>query len=259
MFGTAQRIGLGDSPLTEDIYSSIETEDELEQLFNARMNNDRDKEEANQQDRKDEDENQTNNSSEETVEKKDNKKFCCVICEKKSSGAHKCSVCYQFVHAVCGSYREDSEGFGLTVSCNLSVRKNRIKIEREGAKSGQEQQAQKMVSLSNSRLPAVDIGTNVVIRVPDLDRGRLAPRNVLAVIVDVNSSGLYLLGTKEGQLERLYACNEFTTADNNFIEAHDVPSSSLSLRSASMITSEGKQGFVRGTASIKSANVVRKI
>jgi hypothetical protein len=44
-----------------------------------------------------------------------------------------------------------------------------------------------MVSLSYSRLPAVDIGTNVVVRVPELDRGRLAPRNVLVVVVDVNS------------------------------------------------------------------------
>ena len=75
MFGTAQRIGLGDSPLTEDMYSTIETEEELEQLFSAGMNNSRDKEEANQQDRKDEDENQTNDTSEETVEKKGNKKF----------------------------------------------------------------------------------------------------------------------------------------------------------------------------------------
>ena len=129
---------------------------------------------------------------------------------------------HEFGSGICGSYSEDSEGFGLKVTCNLCVRKNRINIEREFAKSGQEQ-AQKMVSLSNSRLPAVDIGTNVVVRVPDLDRGRLAPRNVLAVVVDVSSSGLYLLGTKEGLLERLYARNEFTTTDNNFIEAHDVP------------------------------------
>jgi len=99
-------------------------------------------------------------------------------------------VCDQFVHAICRSYSEDSEGLGLKVTCNLCVRKNRINIEREGAKSGQEQQAQKMVPLSNSRLPVVDIGTNFVVRVPDLDRGRLAPRNVLAVVVDVNSSGL---------------------------------------------------------------------
>jgi len=99
VFGTAQRIGLGDSPLTEDMYCSTETE-ELEQLFDAGMNNGRDKEdreEANQQDRKDEEENQTNDISEETVEKKDNKKLFCVICEKESSGAHKCSVCDRLV------------------------------------------------------------------------------------------------------------------------------------------------------------------
>jgi hypothetical protein len=100
-----------------------------------------------------------------------------------------------------------------------------------------------MVSLSNSRLPAVDNGTNVVVRVPDVDQGRLVPRNVLAVIVDFNSSGFYLLGTKEGLLERLYARNEFTAADNNFIDVHDVPSNSLSLLSASMTTSRSKQGF----------------
>jgi len=163
-----------------------------------------------------------------------------VICEKKSSGAHKCSVCDQFVHAICGSYSEDSEGFGLKVTCNLCVRKKRINIEREGAKSGQEQQAQNMVSLSNWRLPTVDIGTNVVVRVPDLGRGRPAPRNVLAVVVDVSSSGLYLWGTKEGLLEGLYARNEFTTADN-FIEAHDVPSSSLCLRLTSMISCHCKK------------------
>jgi hypothetical protein len=98
-------------------------------------------------------------------------------------------VCDQCVHATCGSYSEDIEGLGLKVTCILCVRKNRINIEREGAKSGQEQQAPKMVSLSYSRLPAVDIGTNVVVRVPDLDSGRLAPQNVLAV-VDVSSSGL---------------------------------------------------------------------
>jgi len=91
-----------------------------------------------------------------------------VICENESSGTHMCSVRDQFVHAICGSYSEDSEGFGLKVTSNLCVRKNQINIEQEGAKSGQEQQAQKTVSLSYSRLPAVDIGTTVV-RVPDLD------------------------------------------------------------------------------------------
>jgi hypothetical protein len=61
-------------------------------------------------------------------------------------------------------------GFRLQVTCNLCVRKNRINTEQEGAKSGQEE-AQKIVTLSYSRIPAVDIGTNVVVMVPDLDRG----------------------------------------------------------------------------------------
>jgi len=40
-------LDLGDSPLTEDMYSSIETEEELGQLFNTGINNGRDKEENN--------------------------------------------------------------------------------------------------------------------------------------------------------------------------------------------------------------------
>ena len=44
-----------------------------------------------------------------------------MICEKELSGAHKCSVCDQFVHAICGSYSEGSEGFGLKVTCKYEV------------------------------------------------------------------------------------------------------------------------------------------
>ena len=46
-----------------------------------------------------------------------------------------------------------------------------------------------MLSLSNSKFPEVEVGTNVAVRVPDVDRERAAPRNVLAVIMEVNSSG----------------------------------------------------------------------
>ena len=54
----------------------------------------------------------------------------------------------EFGSGSCGSYSEDSEGFGLKVTCTPCVRKTRINVQGEGAKSGQEQQAQKMVSLS---------------------------------------------------------------------------------------------------------------
>jgi len=113
-------IELGNSLLTGDMYCLTETEEELEQLFNAGMNIGRDKEDkegANQQDRRDEDENQIKDNSKETAEKKDNNKLYCVICEKELSGAHTCSVCDQFVLPVCGSYSEDSLGFGMKVTC----------------------------------------------------------------------------------------------------------------------------------------------
>jgi len=76
MFGMVQKIVLGDSLLTEDIHSSIETEEQLEQPFNAGMRSRQGRQGCgHQQDRKDEDENHTNDTSEETVEKKDIKKF----------------------------------------------------------------------------------------------------------------------------------------------------------------------------------------
>lgn len=51
MFGSAQKIGLADSSLSSDMYSSIETEEELEQLLSSVKNNDQDKtdEEVNEQ------------------------------------------------------------------------------------------------------------------------------------------------------------------------------------------------------------------
>jgi len=64
-FGTGQRIRLWNSLLTEDMYCLTETEEELEQPFNAGMNNGgdkEDKEETNQRGRKDEDKNQTNDN-----------------------------------------------------------------------------------------------------------------------------------------------------------------------------------------------------
>ena len=118
----------------------------------------------------------------------------------------------EFGSGSCGTYSKDSEDVGLKVSCNLCVRKNRINFEREGVKSDQEQHAQKMFFLSSSWYW-------------DKRCGLMEDVYVLAVVIDVSSSGLYLLGTKEGLLERLHARNEFMTADNNFIEDHDRPSS----------------------------------
>ena len=93
----------------------------------------------------------------------------------ESSGLTSVQCVTSFFNAICGSYSQDSEGFELKVTCNLRVKEesNQHWARRCKIWSGT---SSKMVSLSNSRLPAVDIGTNVVVRVPDLHRGRLAPQ-----------------------------------------------------------------------------------
>ncbi|XP_025264624.1 KRAB-A domain-containing protein 2-like [Camponotus floridanus] len=197
MFGSAQKIGLADSSLSSDMYSSIETEEELEQLLSSVKNNDQDKT----------DEEEVNEQSSE---------------DKNIPQAGEELTSVQDVINIFTLFAENNEGFGQNVTCKLCIRKNSISVERECAKSGQKQQAQKMISFSNSKFPKVDIRTSVAVRVPDVDKGRVAPRNVLAVVAGINSSGLYQLGTKEGLLERFYARNEFIVAESNFIQLQDV-------------------------------------
>ncbi|KAK4875911.1 hypothetical protein RN001_012333 [Aquatica leii] len=149
-----------------------------------------------------------------------------------------CGKCSVRIHTKCGIEIEDQ------VICILCSRTDAIRDQRESTKTGLEKQAAKMLALSQQKLPPIKVSQNVVVKVPDVDRGRLAPRNVLAVVLSVNESGLYKLGTKEGVLERIYSRNEFTFADSNFIAESDILSLSLTLRKALALSSGSKQGFV---------------
>jgi hypothetical protein len=60
-------------------------------------------------------------------------------------------------------------------------------------------QATRMRNLSERILSDVDIGTNVLIPIPNVDRGKGDPRNVLAVVINKDELG-YKLGTKSGTL-----------------------------------------------------------
>ncbi|KAK2580369.1 hypothetical protein KPH14_001001 [Odynerus spinipes] len=173
MFGSAQKIGLADSFLSADIYTSLETEEELEQLLYSVNNNIGE----NNTIKKEDDEQlsyKTGVIIQESGKEVDIKMYC-VVCKNETLEAHKCSGCQQYVYIICGESDENNENFGQNVTCKLCIRKKNINVERE-----------------------------FVVRVPDVDRGRTAPRNILAVVAGINASGLYELGTKEGHLDRLY-------------------------------------------------------
>ncbi|KAF2881158.1 hypothetical protein ILUMI_25017, partial [Ignelater luminosus] len=75
-------------------------------------------------------------------------------------------------------------------------------------------QAAEMLQQSYSKYSNVEIGQNVLVKIPDVDRGRLAPRNILAVVLSEREE-LYQLGTSTGVLEKLYARNELQTSQTD--------------------------------------------
>lgn len=172
MFGAPQKIGLKDSSLPEELLSNIETEEELQKLCDQKNSDE-------SEDKHDEDQRE--------------KKFC-TICEKEISDTYQCSVCYLPIHIICGKTNETNGKSEQKITCDRCLRTEKITIVRDEAKEGLEKQAEKMIALSNSKLPPIDVGRTVIVRVPDVDRGRLAPRNVLAVVLSINDSGLYQLG-----------------------------------------------------------------
>lgn len=63
-----------------------------------------------------------------------------------------------------------------------------------------------MLRLSNTTLPPPAVSKNVTVRVPDVDRGCL-----------------YRLCTKAGYVNRLYARNEISAAEIDYITSADIP------------------------------------
>ena len=119
------------------------------------------------------------------------------------------------------------------VTTSLNERANAIAVERKEAKRGLEHQAEGMMATSNKKFKDAIVGQNVTIKVPEVDRGRNCPRNVMGVVLENLDNGLYRIGVQNGVLEKLFSRNEFQVCKETFITASsvpDAPASTLSLR-----------------------------
>jgi hypothetical protein len=56
-----------------------------------------------------------------------------------------------------------------------------------------ENQAKKMLKKSNKKFEELEVGVNVRVSIPNIDRARVLPRRVLAVIIRVEDN-MYKLG-----------------------------------------------------------------
>ena len=71
-------------------------------------------------------------------------------------------------------------------------------------------------------LKSGDIGDNVAVPVPMVDRGRGDPRNILGVIIDRNENDLYTIGVKAGVLKTKYTRIDFNLCPQRLIGIDDI-------------------------------------
>ena len=108
---------------------------------------------------------------------------------------------------------------------------------------------------TDKKFPPASLGDTVRVPIPDVDKGRGDPRNVLAVVMNVTEDGFYRLGTERGILNQLYARSQFSVCQKGLLKVEDVPGHEIPLRSAATAQSTGTgQGFLRCMCKTKCQN-----
>ncbi|XP_008179037.1 uncharacterized protein LOC103308082 [Acyrthosiphon pisum] len=106
-----------------------------------------------------------------------------------------------------------------------------------------------MIKKSNKKFEDLEVGVNVRVSIPDVDRARGLPRNVLAAIISIEDN-MYKLGTENGILKHLYTRTEIFLYKEKFILLENVLKLSaekeITFREAAGVNSVmGTQGFQR--------------
>ncbi|CAG2205572.1 unnamed protein product [Mytilus edulis] len=131
-----------------------------------------------------------------------------------------------------------------------------------------QKQAEKMVARSNQILRPVQVGDNVTVPIPSVDRGRGDQRNLLCIVLEHDQTNdQFKLGTKDGILNGSYSRNQFTFSPIRSLALQDVNTQAeLSVTEAARQQSVGdgpgflkcacKTGCVRKTCKCVKSNVL---
>jgi hypothetical protein len=61
-----------------------------------------------------------------------------------------------------------------------------------------------LLPLSDATHPPADVGGNVILPIPNVNRAKADLRNFVGVVLERNEDGLYRIGKKEGTVNKLY-------------------------------------------------------
>jgi len=127
-----------------------------------------------------------------------------------------------------------------------------VKMFRQAAREGLEEQAKKMEATSSKKFQKPTLRQNVRIKIPDIGRAKMDPRSIIAVITDIKDEEFYELGTKLGKLKALYTRNQFTLCKENFLSIEEVGTEEISIREVvNKLSLVGGQGFRKCNCSKK--------
>ena len=86
----------------------------------------------------------------------------------------------------------------------MLFRKSTVLLNRKECTARLKKQADTMLERSVKRFKPAEVGDNVLVPVPDVDRGRGEFRNIKGIVTNDNGNGCYSIGTTEGTLKQAY-------------------------------------------------------
>ena len=232
MFGCAPKVGLSTTPIPNEILDVLQREEDLQTHLNDRPQSTNNQAQSAQTDSTNDFPESTNTDVEYANTDSSNDIPVPMDCE------HECISC----HTV---FQTNDQNIDI---CGLCSRTNQIHRERIASGNSLSKQADRMVSRSNQILRPINVGDNVTVPVPSVDRGRGDPRNILCVVTSFDpETEQYKLGTRSGLLTATYSRNQFMASSFHGLSESDIDLNvEISVREAARLQSIGNgQGFVK--------------
>lgn len=91
-------------------------------------------------------------------------------------------------------------------------------------------QAAKMLRLSSKKLKEVAVNDCVTIQIPEFDRGKGDPANIIGIVLDKNDGNQFKIGTRGGVISSWMERNAFEPVHFRGLNKEDVPNVDASLR-----------------------------
>ena len=128
----------------------------------------------------------------------------------------------------------------------LCFRSYETKRKHEQCKENLTQQVKKMIDATVKRFKPAEVGDNVLVPVPDVDRGRGEFRYIKGIVTVNQTNGCYTIGTKHGILKQPYCRNQFIPTNAPLLQLGDVSNSAeITLHEVARKESIGTgQGYV---------------